>query len=703
MTGPRLLEKYRPPAYGSLQEMAAASSQAVRPPERLSVPAAAGKYVQIREKNYSGPWSANKTPYFNEPQEELTSLDFTGMVFVGPARTGKSQSFLNWLAHGAICDPADMMLIHMTQATARDWSQADLAKLIRHSPEVRKRLVPGRSQDNVYDKQFLSGMRLTIKWPSINELSGKTVGRVWLMDYDRMPLDVDGEGDPWSLAKKRTQTFKRHGMTVAESSPGHPVMDPKWIAKSPHEAPPADGILAIYNEGDRRRWHWRCPQCHDAFEPHRKLFRYPKSTDPMESAEQVVLGCPHCGFPMTPDMQYELNLGGRWVKEGMIWRPDDPVPFVGTPRRAEIASFWMFGPAAAFTTWKELVLKQLNAEAAFESTQSEEKLKTVMNTDFGEPYTPKHLESGRLPETLKARAEDWGGAADAPVVPALAGGGFLVATVDVQAGGRPCFVVHVYLVSHGGDIWHVDMFKIRKSERLDNDGDHELIDPAVFPEDWDVLIPQVIEKTYPLGDGSGRRMAIKIAACDTGGKEGVTANAYEFYRRLRTAGKHGRFHMIKGSPSRTESAEIRLTYPDSQQKDKYAVARGDVPVWLVNSNIVKDQVSNRLGRVEPGGQIHFPSWAADWLYTQLTAEVRTSKGWENLSGKKNEALDLLAYCIAICTHRDIGIKALDWTKPPSWAAEWDRNDLVFQDGGPLPFAPKAAPGKSLADLAAQLA
>lgn len=722
MAGPRMLVKYEPPSYRSLEDMVAASSEAVRPPERLSVSEAAEKYVRIKEKNYSGPWAYEKTPYLKEPQDVLTSLDYTGMVFVGPARTGKSQMFLNWLAHTAICDPADSLVVHMTQGTARDWSQADLAKLFRNSPEVRARLVPGRTQDNVYDKTFLSGMRLTIKHPSITELSGKTIPRVWLMDYDRMPLNVDGEGDPWTLAKKRTQTFKRYGMTVAEASPGHPVINAKWIPSSPHEAPPCEGILSIYNEGDRRRWYWRCPQCHESFEPHSRYFKYPKSADAMESAEQVVMVCPHDGFYMTPDFQHELNLGGKWVKEGMLWRPNGSM--VGTPRRSDIASFWMFGPAAAFTNWRELVLKRLNAEADYERTGSEEKLKSVTNTDDGMPYTPKALESGRLPEELKARAKHY---SDKGVVPP--GVGFLVTTIDVQAGGRPSFVCHTYGIGLGGDIWHVDMKKVRKSNRLDDDGERKLIDPASFPEDWQLLIDEVIEKTYPLADDSGRHMQVKIIACDSGGAgatgvekkqigEGpvvsVTANAYAFWRTLRDDPEkrnyHRRFHLLKGSPSR-DGATPRLhrVMPDSQQKDKWAIARGDVPVWLVNSNTVKDQVSAKLGRTEPGGQVYFPQWFdedgrqidIDWLYTQLTAEVRTSKGWERQSRHKNEALDLLAYCVAICLHPDIRIEQMDWVSPPTWASpDWSKNDLVFLPVEGRRFAPEQSkPGKTLAELA----
>jgi phage terminase large subunit GpA-like protein len=69
-------------------------------------------------------------------------------------------------------------------------------------------------------------MLFTLSWPTISELSGKPIPRLWLSDYDRMPQNVDGEGAPFDLARKRAQTFKRYGMTVAESSPGFAVDNP---------------------------------------------------------------------------------------------------------------------------------------------------------------------------------------------------------------------------------------------------------------------------------------------------------------------------------------------------------------------------------------------------------------------------------------------------------------------------------------------
>lgn len=699
--------------FASAEHIVAAAAESVRPPERLTVSEAAEKYHIVNNPgSYVGPFSLDKAPYLIEPMNEMTSLDLKAIVFVGPARTGKSAMLINWLCHTAICDPADMLVVHMTQSTARDWSQADLDKAVRNSPELRSRLVPGRQNDNVHDKSFLSGMRLLIKWPSITELSGKTIPRQFLMDYDRMPDSIGGEGNAFDLTRKRGQTFKRRAMCVAESSPGRDVTNPKWVANTPHEAPPTTGILDLYNRGDRRRWYWRCPQCNEAFEPSFSLLNYPDSHDHMEAAEQVVMVCPHDGFPMEPDMQHELNLGGRWVKDGAAWLPDGSmVPRNGmTIRRSEIGSFWMKGPAASFTNWKELVVKYLDATEAWEKNADEEALRTTINVDQGEPYIPKALEAGRLPEELSNRAHHWGGTRAEPVVPL--GVRFLVATVDVQARS---FVVQVHGIGVGGDIWLVDMFKIRKTRfRLDAAGEGMILDPAGYIEDWNMLVEDVIERTYPLGDDSGRRMQIKLVGCDSGGKAGVTSRAYEFWRSLRDDQEgrqyHLRFQLVKGEPS-AKAPRYRKDYPDSNRKDRHSGARGDVPVVFLQSNLLKDQVSGMLGRAEVGGgMVNFPIWYDEhgkqedigWLYSQLTAEVRTEKGWEAPSGKRNEAWDLLYYCVGLCIDPRIRLELMDWDVPPKWADEWDNNDLVFDGDAQPRFAPQK-PKKGLADLGSLLA
>lgn len=678
--------------FRTLQEMIASCANTVHSKERLTVAEAAEKYRRINNPgSYVGMWDNDFAPYLIEPMETLTSLDFTGMVFAGPARTGKSDMFFNWMGHTAITDPADMMIVHMTQNVARDWSQKDLRRAFRDSPDIGDTVMPGRHNKSIHDVRFKTGMHLLVKWPTVSELSGKTSQLNWAADYDRMDDDIEGEGPAYYLLKRRAKTFGRHGMTVAESSPGRDIKDAKWIPPFPssHMAPPCGGILDLYNTGDRRRWHWRCPHCAEHFEPDFSLLVYPDTEDPIEAGEMAEMMCRHCGATMTHDGdeqngipgKRELNIGGRWVKEGMIWLPDGTMQ--GTPVRSDIASFWLKGPAAAFASWKDLVVEYKQAMKSYESTGDEGPLRVAVNTGQGLPYSPKILSAGRNPEDVKALSREIG----EKVVPA--GVRFLVASVDVQA---TRFEVQVHGFSRAGNMVVIDRFKIYKSNRLDQDGERERLRPDAFLEDWDLLIENVILRTYPLGDDSGRRMMVKSVACDSGGKEGVTSNAYDFYRRLRKSdgtefpvNLHRRFQLIKGGTNKADP-RVRMAYPDSERKDRHANARGEIPVLMLNGGLLKDQIDMWLGGKQDdgtivGGRLVFPSWLPDWWYAEMVAETKTEKGWLNLAKQRNEAMDLLCYALALALYRPILLERINWDEPEGWADEWDYNDLVFEEGG----------------------
>ena len=101
---------------------------------------------------------------------------------------------------------------------------------------------------------------------------------------------------------------------------------------------------------------------------------------------------------------------------------------------------------------------------------------------------------------------------------------------------------------------------------------------------------------------------------------------------------------------------------------------------LIHSDILKNELDNALDRMEPyGGRINFPNWLDNNFYTELTGEVRNEKGkWENPNNYRNESWDLLTYCLAACIHPKINVERPEfWANPPTWAEEWDTNDLVF--------------------------
>ncbi|EOT6831240.1 terminase gpA endonuclease subunit [Escherichia coli] len=424
--------------FSSARNLGRDISAGFSPPRRMPISEAVKKFMRVpKGAGNSVPWDPELTPYIIEPMNCLASREYDAVIFVGPARTGKTIGLIDgWIVYTIVCDPSDMLVVQMTEDKAREHSKKRLDRTFRSSAAVKKRMSPRRNDNNVHDKTFRDGSFLKIGWPSVNIMSSSDYRFVALTDYDRFPENIDSEGDGFSLASKRTTTFMSAGMTLVESSPGRDICDSKWRRKSPHEAPPTTGILSLYNRGDRRRWYWSCPHCGEYFQPAMDAMTgYRNEPDPFKASEAAYLLCPHCSGIITAEKKRELNSAGVWLREGQVIDRNGNVS--GEPRRSRIASFWMEGPAAAYQTWAQLVYKLLTAEQEYEATGSEETLRAVINTDWGLPYLPRASMEQRKSELLEQRAEP------VPSRSVPDGINFLVATVDVQAGRHRRFVVQV--------------------------------------------------------------------------------------------------------------------------------------------------------------------------------------------------------------------------------------------------------------------
>jgi phage terminase large subunit GpA-like protein len=283
---------------------------------------------------------------------------------------------------------------------------------------------------------------------------------------------------------------------------------------------------------------------------------------------------------------------------------------------------------------------------------------------------------------LQERAEEW----TKRKVPSKVR--FLLGLVDVQ---KNMFVVQIVGVAPGKpfDLYLIDRFSIKYSDRADPSApegqeSYLWVKPGAYLEDWDKITEQVMKAQYELDDGSGRKMTIKLTVCDSGGKAGVTTNAYNYVRKLRKEGWLGRFHLVKGA-SQPGAPRARITFPDADKKSM-AGAAGEIPVLMLNPTTVKDNLDNRLEVVVPGfGMIHFPDWLVSsdktedmsWFYAEMTSEVRVpGKGWQKV-GKRNEAWDLFYYAIGACVSSLLNVEKLDWENAPPWASDWDNNPLVI--------------------------
>lgn len=659
---------------------------AFRPPRRISVAQGAAENLVFKQPGMiPSPWSAEMTPYMVEPMNMLASRQHEAVVFAGPARTGKTGGLLlGWLGHNVVNDPGDMLFIQMSQEKAREFSKTDIDRAIQNSPNI-KALMGGTQDDNTHDKMFKHGMWLRIAWPTVSNVSGSTYRYAAITDLDRMTNaeNVDGEGPLFKLTLKRVQTYGSRGMCLAESSPGVPLTDPNWTPATPHEAPPVTGILGLYNQSDRRRWYWQCLHCWERFEaaPGLSLFGLPKEDELLEVVREADLEeiatrhnriiCPHCQGPMTPREKRELNAGGVWLQDGL--RMDRYGDIHGKPLTSSIAGYWMGGVAAAYQSWRSIVLRYLQALRDYSLTDSEESLKTTINTDQGMPYMSKLLsDAQRNAQDPSARAEK-----EMPryVVPDEAR--FLVATVDVQGGMNSRFVVQVHAVGPHREKWVIDRYNIVMSNREGMGDQFAPIDPAKYPEDWDLITEKVVRSTYKTNI-PGKEMRIRMTVVDSGGEEGVTDNAYAYMRRIRKLGLESRVMIIKG-----EGRDQKANFPFIKET-KVGGKDGkhhDITLYLLNTNKLKDVIETGYKRDKPGpGHIHVPGWLPRAWWDEMGAEVRDERGmWQQIR-KRNEARDLLVYCEAGCLR--LGADKFSWEvgKCPTWARPLEMNsDLITRE------------------------
>lgn len=652
-------------AYASARDVTRHTAELVRPPRRMR-PSEAARILQTEK----GAWDADLAPMLVEPLDMLASRQYQGIVFVGPARSGKTMSLmLGGLAYAVTCAPGDMLITQMSQDTARDFSLTDLDRAIRNSPELGAALSPRARDDNTYDKFFRSGMRLKVGWPSVSQLSSKTLRFAFSTDYDRPQNrdNVDGEGPLWYLLFKRIQTYMSSGKCVAESSPEAEYLDAQWKPSTPHEAPPARGLLEIYNTGTRARWYWPCLHCGEPFQakPGLECFALPpeKQLEDLVRKEDLLalagryarVVCPECGSLHEQSQRPDMSARGRWVHEGERLTRDGKIE--GERRGTNIASYWLGGVAAIYQGWESLLLNEFQALASYLRTGEESALKFTRNTDQAAAYLPRVASKRRSSDELQKRLEMW------PEGKVPAGVRFLTAAVDVQSNR---FVVEVFGWGEGLESWLIDRFTLSSSKRPEGDRTAAL-EPAAYLEDWDVLLDRVIERTYLVVD-SAIAMPVRLVMCDSGGKSGVTAKAYAYYRWLRKRRKHFRFRLVKGS-SRMDAATAALTWPDaSDRKDRKQGGRGDVPVWLLNTTVFKDLVVGDLARTDEGpGFVHLPKWLEKdaGFFQEIVAEQRTDKGWKNPNGARNEAFDLHVYNRAAC--KVLKADKINWDRPPSWA------------------------------------
>lgn len=157
---------------------------------------------------------------------------------------------------------------------------------------------------------------------------------------------------------------------------------------------------------------------------------------------------------------------------------------------------------------------------------------------------------------------------------------------------------------------------------------------------------------------------MRLTIVDTGGEDGVTDNAYEWWRRYARKHLTSRIAHYKGASSRTA--------PLIKESKVGKGAKADVPLLVCNPNLLKDAVTNAARRADDGtSRLHFPQWLGAWFWDEWQAELRQQNGtWKKIRAR-NEAIDLAAMNRA--AGLQLGVRRINWDKPPAWARPLEQN------------------------------
>jgi phage terminase large subunit GpA-like protein len=452
----------------------------LRPEPPLTVSAWADKHRRLSSKASAepGPWRTSRTPYLREPMDCLsTTSNVQRVVMMFAAQTGKTESGSNWLGYVIDHAPGPMLLVQPTVEMAKRLSKQRLESLISETPVLTEKIAPARSRDSgntMFAKEFPGGMMLLTGSNSATGLRSTPCRYIFMDEIDAFPADVDGEGDPVSLAEKRATTFARR----------------KILLTSTPTVKDFSRIEAEYLRSDQRRYFCPCPSCGAM-----QWLKWPQLKWEKNDPATAVYECEHCRERFAEIHKPALLRQGEWRATA--------------PSDGKTAGFQLSGlySPLGWLSWADMVDDFLRAKA------DAPMLKSFVNTRLAETWE-EDFASKVSADALLQRCEPYA----AGVLPE----GALAVTigVDVQGGGGSAgdrLAVSVWAWGRDEEGWLIDH--------------QEIAGDPCRPEVWKQLDVLVLHEWEHAG---GCKLRADVICVDSGGH--ATAETYQYARERQGVG-----------------------------------------------------------------------------------------------------------------------------------------------------------------------
>ncbi len=340
-----------------------------------------------------GQWRTARVPYMRAIMDALSPSDPTERIVVMKgAQLGGTEAILNALGYLIHLAPGPALLVQPTVEVAQRFSKQRLTPMIEATPALRDCVREARSRDSgntILVKQFPGGLVIITGANSAAGLRSMPIRYLECDEIDEYPGDVEGQGDPISLAEKRTSTFANRKVLLVST----PTI--KGLSR----------IEAEFATSDQRHYFVCCPFC-----GHWEWIRWPQIRWDEDHPETAHLVCVECQGVIEERMKGELLARGEW-------RPTSR----GDGRTAGFHLSGLYSPLG-WVSWERIVREFLKADAAAKRGDFT-LLKSWVNARLGECWEERG--ESVEPDAILARTERY--PAEVPN-----GVGVLVASVDVQ-------------------------------------------------------------------------------------------------------------------------------------------------------------------------------------------------------------------------------------------------------------------------------
>ncbi len=350
----------------------------LRPERKMTVSEWADTHRLLDSKSSAlpGRYRTSVTPFLREIMDNLGEYSHAEEIIVMKgAQLGVTEAGLNWMGYTVDISPCPFLLVEPTKEVVELVSKTRIQPMLESSPSLAEKVKPARSRDSgntLTKKEFPGGIIRMTGANSAAGLRNMPVKRLMLDEVDAYPIDLDGEGNPIDLARKRTSTFSNRKIFILSTptTKGLSIIEP------------------LFEATDQRYYHLPCPHCgsmqHLVWEQLR--YTYDKRT---KIAKDVHYECQHCGEAIEEKHKTKMLAAGSWIATA---------PENENRKRIGYHLNSLYSPLG-WLSWADVAIE-------YEEAQGDvPKMKTFTNTTLGLSFE----ERGDKPEwqTLFDRREDY--------------------------------------------------------------------------------------------------------------------------------------------------------------------------------------------------------------------------------------------------------------------------------------------------------